>query len=107
MPNPSFLEFIMLSRMFVDSLHSIPKNSSMTFDCLLAFSALEVSLYGLNNARKMVCINSHSGLLEEQHPIEQCKGFMWAKYFNMTLLKAMDDLADGADDKDPPYEMWQ
>ena len=32
---------------------------------------------------------------------------MWAKYFNMTLLKSMDeDLAQAADDNYHPYETW-
>ncbi|KAL0401672.1 UNVERIFIED_CONTAM: hypothetical protein Slati_4197100 [Sesamum latifolium] len=47
-------------------------------------------------------INPRSGLLEEQHPIGQRKGFMWAKYFAMD-----EDHAEAADDKGPPYEMWQ
>ncbi|RVW76209.1 hypothetical protein CK203_048965 [Vitis vinifera] len=35
------------------------------------------------------------------------KGFMWAKYFNSTLLKSMDeDLAEAADDGDHPRERW-
>ena len=45
--------------------------------------------------------------MEEQHPIEQRKGFMWSKYFNFSLLKSMDeDLAEAADDGDHPREMW-
>lgn len=32
---------------------------------------------------------------------------MWAKYFNFTLLKTMDeDLAEAVDDNDHPYENW-
>ncbi|MCI21602.1 UDP-glycosyltransferase family protein, partial [Trifolium medium] len=45
--------------------------------------------------------------MEEQHLVEQRKGFMWAKYFNFTLLKSMDeDLAEAADDGDDPRERW-
>lgn len=55
----------------------------------------------------MVYIDPHSGSLEEQHPVELRREFMWAKYFNITLLKRMDeDLAEAADDGDHPYEMW-
>ncbi|KAK9283587.1 hypothetical protein L1049_011836 [Liquidambar formosana] len=119
MPTPSFLEFIMFSRMFVDSLDALHTNSSETTMCLLGSSELEkkhcycrvmellVNVWAYHSARKMVYIEPHSGSLEEQHPIEQRKGFMWAKYFNFTLLKSMDeDLAEAADDDDHPYEMW-
>lgn len=55
----------------------------------------------------MVYIDPNSGSLEEQHPVEQRKGYMWTKYFNTTLLKSMDeDLAEAADDGDHPYERW-
>ncbi|KAL7109258.1 hypothetical protein ACP275_06G164700 [Erythranthe tilingii] len=119
MPTPSFLEFIMFSRMFVDSLHSLHINTSKPSDCLLGFSAPEkkhcycrllellVNVWAYHSARKMVYIDPHSGLLKEQHPVEQRKGFMWAKYFDITLLKSMDeDLAEAADDYDHPYKPW-
>lgn len=55
----------------------------------------------------MVYIDPRSGLVEEQHPVEQRKEFMWARYFNITLLKSMDeDLAEAADDNDHPRKMW-
>lgn len=119
MPTPSFLEFIMFSRMFVDSLHHLHTNSDEISQCFLASSILEkkqcycrvldilVNVWAYHSGRKMVYIDPHSGVLEEQHPVEQRKGFMWAKYFNMSLLKSMDeDLAEAADDNDHPYEMW-
>lgn len=66
-----------------------------------------VNVWAYHSARRMIYIDPHSGVLEEQHPVEQRKGFMWAKYFNMSLLKSMDeDLAEAADDNDHPYEMW-
>ncbi|CAA0814347.1 UDP-Glycosyltransferase superfamily protein [Striga hermonthica] len=119
MPTPSFLEFIMFARMFVDSIHSLHVNSVELPDCLLGFSAPEkkscycrlsevlVNVWAYHSARKMVYIDPHSGVLKEQHPIEQRKGFMWVKYFNITLLKSMDeDLAEAADDSDYPYSTW-
>lgn len=55
----------------------------------------------------MVYLDPFSGSLKEQHPIEQRRGFMWAKYFNFTLLKSMDeDLAEAADDGDHPRQKW-
>ncbi|XP_057981048.1 uncharacterized protein LOC131166467 isoform X2 [Malania oleifera] len=119
MPTPSFLEFIMFSRMFVDSLNALHTNSSKIAFCSLGCSELEkrhcycrvmellVNVWAYHSARKIVYIDPHSGLLEEQHPIEQRKGFMWAKYFNFTLLKNMDeDLAEAADDDDYPSDIW-
>ena len=66
-----------------------------------------VNVWAYHSARKMVYIDPHSGSLEEQHPLEQRKVFMWAKYFNNTLLKRIDeDLAEAADDGDYPSETW-
>ncbi|KAF3434117.1 hypothetical protein FNV43_RR25220 [Rhamnella rubrinervis] len=119
MPTPSFLEFVMFSRMFVDSLDALHTNFSGRNMCLLGSSELEkkhcycrvlevlINVWAYHSARKMVYIDPHSGSLEEQHPIEKRQGFMWAKYFNITLLKSMDeDLAEAADDDDRPTETW-
>lgn len=119
MATPSFLEFMMFSRMFTDSLDSLHMNASTVAKCMLGSSVSEkqhcycrllellVNVWAYHSARTMVYIDPNSGSLEEQHPVEQRKGFMWTKYFNTTLLKAMDeDLAEAADDGDYPYDMW-
>ncbi|KAJ9175462.1 hypothetical protein P3X46_014013 [Hevea brasiliensis] len=119
MPTPSLLEFIMFARMFVDSLDALQTNSSQVNSCLLSSSQLEekhcycrilellVNVWAYHSARKMVYIDPRSGSLEEQHPIEQRKEIIWANYFNLTLLKSMDeDLAEAADDDDLPRERW-
>ncbi|XP_072963203.1 uncharacterized protein [Typha angustifolia] len=109
MPTPSFLEFVMFSRMFVDSLDSLSHNYSSPAACLLGSSKLEkkhcycrilevlVNVWAYHSARKMVYLDPISGELREQHPVVQRE--MWVKYFNFTLLKSMDeDLAEDADD---------
>ncbi|KAK7279514.1 hypothetical protein RJT34_24567 [Clitoria ternatea] len=119
MPTPSFLEFIMFSRMFVDSVDALQRDYGRHNICLLGSSEIEkkhcfcrvmellINVWAYHSARKMVYINPNTGSMEEQHPVEQRKGFMWAKYFNFTLLKSMDeDLAEAADDGDHPREMW-
>ncbi|KAI3695939.1 hypothetical protein L1987_78945 [Smallanthus sonchifolius] len=119
MSTPSFLEFMMFSRMFTDSLDSLHMNASATTECMLGSSVSEkrhcycrllellVNVWAYHSARTMVYIDPNSGSLEEQHPVEQRKGFMWTKYFNATLLKSIDeDLAEAADDGDHPYERW-
>ncbi|TYH73379.1 hypothetical protein ES332_D05G325000v1 [Gossypium tomentosum] len=119
MPTKSFLEFVMFSRMFVDSLDALQSNSSEANMCLLGSTYLEkkqcycrvlellVNVWVYHSGRRMVYIEPHSGLLEEQHPVEQRKEFMWARYFNFTLLKSMDeDLAEAADDADHPRKVW-
>ncbi|KAL4575261.1 hypothetical protein LXL04_022103 [Taraxacum kok-saghyz] len=119
MPTPSFLEFMMFSRMFADSLDSLHVNSTTATECLLGSSLSEkkhcycrilellVNVWAYHSARTMVYIDPNSGSLEEQHPVEDRKGLMWTKYFNATLLKTMDeDLAEAADDGDHPYEPW-
>ncbi|XP_048231729.1 uncharacterized protein LOC8281295 isoform X2 [Ricinus communis] len=119
MPTPSFLEFIMFARMFVDSLDALHTNSTLDNVCLLSSSELEekhcycrileilINVWAYHSARKMVYIDPRTGSSEEQHPIEQRKEIIWAKYFNLTLLKSMDeDLAEAADDGDHPRERW-
>ncbi|XP_016551080.1 uncharacterized protein LOC107850823 isoform X1 [Capsicum annuum] len=119
MPTSSFMEFVMFSRMFVDALDNLHVNSSNRTHCILAISTLEkqhcycrvlellVNVWAYHSAQQMVYLNPHSGVTEEQHSVEQRRGYMWAKYFNMTLLKSMDeDLAEAADDNYYPYETW-
>ncbi|KAI9156576.1 hypothetical protein LWI28_008859 [Acer negundo] len=119
MPTPSFLEFVTFSRMFADSLDALHTDSSKNNSCLLSSSELEkkncycrvlellVNVWAYHSGRKMVYLDPISGSLEEQHSIEQREGFCWGKYFNITLLKSMDeDLAEAADDNDYPREKW-
>ncbi|CAL1386938.1 unnamed protein product [Linum trigynum] len=118
MPTPSFLEFIMFSRMLVDSLDSLQADSSQV--CTLSSSEIEekhcycriaellVNVWAYHSGRKMVYIDPETGIFEEQHSIEERKGaVMWSKYMNLTLLKSMDeDLAEAADDGDLLREKW-
>lgn len=81
--------------------------SKQTKHCYCRVLELLINVWAYHSARRMVYINPSTGSMEEQHPIEQRKGFMWAKYFNFSLLKSMDeDLAEAADDGDHPRDMW-
>ncbi|RZC70593.1 hypothetical protein C5167_033734 [Papaver somniferum] len=119
MPTRSFVEFVMFSRMFADSLDGLNNDMSNNNTCLLGTSELEkkhcycrmlellVNVWAYHSARRMVYIDPRSGSLEEQHPIYQRKELMWAKFFNFTLLKSMDeDLAEAADDEEHPRDGW-
>lgn len=119
MPTSSFLEFIMFTRIFTDSLDAVHRNTGETTECLLGFSEPEkrhcycrlleilINVWAYHSARRMVYIDPHSSMFEEQHPVAQRHGFMWAKYFNFTLLKGMDeDLAEAADDGDFQRDAW-
>lgn len=66
-----------------------------------------MNVWAYHSARRMIYIDPNSGAIEEEHHIEQRQGYMWAKYFNISLLKSMDeDLAEAADDDDHAYESW-
>ncbi|CAA7390860.1 unnamed protein product [Spirodela intermedia] len=121
MPTPSFLEFIMFSRMFLDSLDSLNSNSSVPNSCLLGSSKLEkkqcycrvlellVNVWAYHSARKMVYLDPQSGKVREQHPVEQRRGLMWLKYFDFALLRSMDeDLAEATEDRVYPRKgfLW-
>lgn len=119
MPTPSFLKFIMFSRIFVDSLHSLNVNSTETTSCFLGASEPErrhcycrilevlVNVWAYHSGRKMVYLNPFTGDTSEQHLLDKRNG-MWVKFFNFTLLKSMDeDLAEEADDgMHPGNEQW-
>ncbi|XP_042474445.1 uncharacterized protein LOC122056526 isoform X1 [Zingiber officinale] len=118
MPTPSYLEFIMFTRMFVDSLDSLNQsNKSMISSCVLGSSMLEkrncycrvlevlVNVWAYHSGRRMVYLDPLSGELKEQHPLELRE--LWVKYFNLDLLKSMDeDLAERADDGMHPHNKW-
>lgn len=75
--------------------------------CYCRVMEVLVNVWAYHSGRKMVYINPYSGEVEEQHPVEGRRGRMWAKYFNGTLLKSMDeDMAEAADDGEPPRERW-
>lgn len=47
----------------------------------------------------MVYLDPQSGEVKEQHPVGQRTGLMWLKYFDLALLKSMDeDLAEATED---------
>ncbi|XP_042469311.1 uncharacterized protein LOC122052005 isoform X2 [Zingiber officinale] len=118
MPTPSYLEFIMFTRMFVDSLDSLNQsNKSMISSCVLGSSMLEkrncycrvlevlVNVWAYHSGRRMVYLDPLSGELKEQHPLELRQ--LWVKYFNLDLLKSLDeDLAERADDGMHPHNKW-
>lgn len=75
--------------------------------CYCRVLELLVNVWAYHSARSMVYIDPHTGSLEEHHPVEHRRRFMWPKYFNISLLKSMDeDLAEAADDGDHPSKTW-
>ncbi|KAF8697840.1 hypothetical protein HU200_035330 [Digitaria exilis] len=119
MPTPSFLKFVMFSRMFVDSLHSLSLNHTEPASCLLGASEPEkrycycrilevlVNVWAYHSGRKMVYLDPVTGDTREQHPLDE-RNEMWVKFFDFTLLKSMDeDLAEEADDgMHPGNDQW-
>lgn len=121
MPTSSFLEFIMFSRIFVDSLDSLLQNANhSSSSCFLGSSELEgrhcycrllevlVNVWAYHSAKRMFYLEPNSGDLDEHHPVDRRR--MWAKYFNPNLIKKMDeDLAEEADDSMSPTagaQLW-
>ncbi|KAI4346447.1 hypothetical protein L6164_007342 [Bauhinia variegata] len=75
--------------------------------CYCHILELLINVWAYHSARKMVYIDPDTVSLEEQHQNEQRRSFIWAKYFNFTLLKSMDEnLAEAADDGDHPRDRW-
>ncbi|XP_010522929.1 PREDICTED: uncharacterized protein LOC104801379 [Tarenaya hassleriana] len=109
LPTRSFLEFIMFSRMFVDSLDAqIYEEHHKTGRCYLSLTKdkhcysrlmeLLVNVWAYHSARRMVYVEPETGLMKEQHLQRSRLGHMWVKWFDYATLKSMDeDLAEEAD----------
>ncbi|KAJ8900578.1 hypothetical protein K2173_025355 [Erythroxylum novogranatense] len=117
LPTKSFLEFVMFSRMFVDALdaemYDEHRQSGYCYlslykdkHCYSRILELLVNVWAYHSARKIVYVNPETGLMQEQHKLENRRGKMWVKWFSLTTLKSMDeDLAEEAD-SDRPKRRW-
>ncbi|KAI5075198.1 hypothetical protein GOP47_0009865 [Adiantum capillus-veneris] len=117
MPTPSFLEFIMFSRMFVSSLDAL--FGERHDKCSLGVSTLEVkhcycqllelliNVWVYHSGRRMVFLDPVDGSMHEQHNLLTRHGLMWINFFSIETLKGMDaDLAEEADDGTPRNKRW-
>ncbi|XP_043715599.1 uncharacterized protein LOC122663996 [Telopea speciosissima] len=113
LPTRSFLEFVMFSRMFFDSLDAqMYDEHHRSGHCYLSLSKdrhcysrvleLLVNVWAYHSARRMVYVNSETGAMQEQHRLKSRRGQMWVKWFSYTTLKGMDeDLAEESDSNHP------
>ncbi|KAL2892091.1 D-inositol 3-phosphate glycosyltransferase [Bienertia sinuspersici] len=109
LPTRSFLEFVMFARMFVDGLDAQMYNEhhrsghcylSLARDkhCYSRVLELLVNIWAYHSARHMVYVNPETGMMQEQHSLQNRRGHMWVKFFHFRTLKSMDeDLAEEAD----------
>ncbi|KAL3615682.1 hypothetical protein CASFOL_041343 [Castilleja foliolosa] len=117
LPTKSFVEFVMFSRMFVDTLDAQcydnhVKNGlchlSLSKDkhCYSRLLELLVNVWAYHSARRIVYVDPETGFMQEQHPLKTRKGQMWVKWFHFNTLKTMDeDLAEEFD-SDRPKRRW-
>lgn len=111
MPTPSFMEFIMFSRMFVSALdlellehHAKGKCSlgSSRFEvrhCYCRLLELLINVWAYHSGRRMVFVDPYTGSMHEQHQLSLRHGRMWINFFSYNTLKGMDeDLAEEIDD---------
>ncbi|KAH9295530.1 hypothetical protein KI387_039118 [Taxus chinensis] len=119
MPTSSFMELVMFARIFVDSVDAQHyEEHQKNGTCCLSMAKIEnqhcycrllellVNVWAYHSARMMVYVNPETGLMQEQHRLENRKGQMWVKWFNFSRLKTMDeDLAEEAD-YDHPAKRW-
>ncbi|KAG5381421.1 hypothetical protein IGI04_032891 [Brassica rapa subsp. trilocularis] len=118
LPTKSFVEFVMFSRMFVDSLDAqMYEEHHRTNRCYLSLTEdkhcysrvleLLVNVWAYHSARRIVYIDPITGLMEEQHKQMNRRGKMWVDWFGYTTLKTMDeDLAEEADSNDRRVGHW-
>ncbi|XP_024359045.1 uncharacterized protein [Physcomitrium patens] len=120
MPTPSFVEFMLFARMFVDALDAqyyeehldlgrcpfvkFPREGQHCYCGLL--DGL-VNVWAYHSARRLIYVDPKTGTMEEQHALDSRHGKMWVKFLSRDTLKGMDeDLAQAADDSDLPRERW-
>lgn len=66
-----------------------------------------MNVWAYHSARRMIFVDPRTGEMREQHALETRAGRMWVKFFSLKTLKGMDeDLAEAADDGDPPRPQW-
>ncbi|CAN6809209.1 unnamed protein product [Brassica oleracea] len=119
LPTRSFLEFVMFSRMFVDSLDAqMYEEHHRTNRCYLSLTKdkhcysrlleLLVNVWAYHSARRIVYIDPGTGVMQEQHIQKDRRGQMWVQWFEYTTLKTMDeDLAEEADsDRRVGHWIW-
>ncbi|KAF8107122.1 hypothetical protein N665_0126s0040 [Sinapis alba] len=120
LPTRSFVEFVMFSRMFVDSLDAqmYEEEHHRTNRCYLSLTKdkhcysrvleLLVNVWAYHSARRIVYIDPVTGLMEEQHKQKDRRGKMWVDWFGYKTLKTMDeDLAEEADsDRRVGHWLW-
>lgn len=75
--------------------------------CYCRILEVLVNVWAYHSGRKMVYLNPVTGDTREQHLLDE-RNVMWVKFFNITLLKSMDeDLAEEADDgMHPGNDQW-
>ncbi|XP_057980829.1 uncharacterized protein LOC131166364 [Malania oleifera] len=113
LPTRSFLEFVMFSRMFVDALDaefydehhgnghcylSISKDKH----CYSRLLELLINVWAYHSARRMIYVNPETGVMQEQHRLNDRRGKMWAKWFSYITLKSMDEELAEESDTDHP-----
>ncbi|KAG6402676.1 hypothetical protein SASPL_134878 [Salvia splendens] len=119
LPTKSFLEFVMFSRIFVDALDAqFHEDDQKTGLCSLGISKdkhcysrlleLLVNVWAYHSARRMVYVDPETGFMQEQHGLKSRRGQMWIKWFQFSILKAMDeDLAEESDtDRSYRRRLW-
>ncbi|XP_050387623.1 uncharacterized protein LOC126803930 isoform X2 [Argentina anserina] len=117
LPTRSFLEFVMFSRMFLDALDAemyIEHHSSG--HCYLSLSKdkhcysqlleLLVNVWAYHSARRMVYVNPQTGEMQEQHKFKGRRGYMWVKWFSLSMLKSMDEELAEEYDVEHPTRRW-
>lgn len=117
LPTRSFLEFVMFSRMFVDALDAqMYDEHHQTGRCYLSLSKdkhcysrvleLLVNVWAYHSARRMVYLDPETGVMQEQHRLQDRRGRMWVKWFSYDTLKSMDEDYAEEYDSDKPRRRW-
>ncbi|MCO5599433.1 hypothetical protein L7F22_053537 [Adiantum nelumboides] len=117
MPTPSFLEFIMFSRIFVSGLDSLSEekhgkcslgvSTGEVKHCYCRLLELLINVWVYHSGRRMVFIDPIDGSMHEQHKLSSRHRLMWINFFSFETLKRMDaDLAEEADDETLANKRW-
>ncbi|XP_073119611.1 uncharacterized protein [Henckelia pumila] len=119
LPTKSFMEFVMFSRMFVDSLDALfYENHQKTGHCYLSLSKgndcysrileLLINVWAYHSGRRIVYVDPETGIMQEQHMLESRRGQMWIEWFVLSTLKSMyEELAEEYDYEKPErHWLW-
>lgn len=74
--------------------------------CYSRVLELLINVWAYHSARRIVYVNTETGVMQEQHKLQDRRRKMWIKWFNFATLKSMDEEYAEEYDSEHPKRRW-